>query len=198
VKTPPSLATVVTKIRQYPIATAAFSISFLVVVAILIRATTLANLHDMLVMKEEQWTRMTNNLKHSRDLEEHVERINKANEVIGQRLMEPTDRALNDQYFYDLRKQSGVRLSNLTEGGVIDTKGSKLPGIGKFKEYSLISYSITVEGSFSQILEFSTRLATGKYFARISAFSIARAPLKEGGDLSLNMQLQILGVINDA
>ena len=190
----PAFKNLVAKLRHYPIAIAAFGICIIAVVVILVRASALSNLNDMLAAKEEQWVRITNNLRNANNLEDDVARILAANETIQDRLMIPAERALNDQYFYDLRNLTNVRISSLDEQGLVETKSSKIAGIAEFKEYSLIDYRVTVEGNFEQILAFSTRLSTGRHFARVSAFSLARVADGGAGQLSLSLQLQMLGV----
>lgn len=170
----------------------------MIVVVILLRASSLSNRHDILKTKEEQWARISNNLKNSKDLEAHVESIITSSELIKSRLMVPTERALNDQYFYDLRELSGVRISSLDESGVLQTKSSKQPGISEFTEYSLIDYRITVEGTFAQVVDFATRLVTGRHFARVSAFSLVRLSDSGSETVSLNLQLQMLGEKDEA
>lgn len=190
---PKMLKNLMLRVRQYPVAISAFGIALVCVLVISLRSSSLSSKTEVLNTKEEAWERITENLRNSVDLEGHVEGIASSSELIDSRLMMPTERALNDQYFYDLRELSGVRLSSLNENGVIDTESVKLPGVTEFKRFSLIDYRITVEGSFEQIVDFSTRLMTGRHFARVSAFSLVRVAESGVGMLSLNLQLQMLG-----
>lgn len=190
---PPQLKKILGKLRAYPVAIGAGAVALLLLVAIVFRSTAIGALETELTLKESEWNRISGNQKRARNLEEHLAAIKEGKAQVASRLMDPEERALNYDYFYSLEDQSGVRLIRLNQGGVIDTKGSNIPGIEQFKEYQLVGYTISIEGEFEQMVDFLSRLSNGRYLTRISTFTISRAQRANAGTLSANLQLQILG-----
>jgi hypothetical protein len=191
---PPQLQNVVGKLRAYPVALAALALSLLLGGAIFFRSASLDALETSLRETDSEWNRISGNLKRARDLSEHLERVRSTKETVDQRLMNPEERALNYEYFYSVERSAGVRLVNLNQGGVIDTRNSNIAGVREFKEYRLIGYNISLEGEFEAVVRFLSLLQNGKYLARISSFNVSRAQQAAAGTLVVNLQLQVLGL----
>ncbi|MFP4540317.1 MAG: hypothetical protein ACLFR7_01695 [Opitutales bacterium] len=181
------------KLRQHPVPLVAMVIIFLSLAGILIRSGTHEATAEELRQTEQEWDRINNNLKRSRDLAKHLAELETAHANVADRLIDPAERAINDDYFYGLEEESGVRLAALNQGGVIDTTDGKIAGVSPFKQYQLIGYSVSVEGTFEDIVTFLAALDNGRHFSRVSGFSVARAQGNEAGRLIVNLQLQMLG-----
>ncbi len=192
------LKRILTKLRQYPVAIAALGFAAIIAVTITVRSSTLSELEHALEDREREWSRVSNNLKRARDLEAHLEQITEANEAVGKRLMDPSEVAINHDYFYQLERAAGVRLTTLNQGGVVPTRGSNIAGIEEFKQYQLVGYTIALEGEFTNVVAFLNQLRNGHYFARISAFTANRARQAESGIVSANLQVQILGIPHES
>ena len=117
--------------------------------------------------REQEWQRINTNLKRARDLSEHLARIREIQSAVSTRLMDPEERAINYDYFYSLEEKSGVRLISLNQSGVISTNNATIAGINEFKEYQLIGYAVSVEGTFEEIVGFLTSVTSGRHFRPI-------------------------------
>lgn len=187
------------RLRQYPVAIAASVVALVIALLVFARSSHLEQLEQQLQERELEWSRVSGNLKRARDLEGHLEQIIAADSAVTARLMDPEEVAINYDYFYQLERASGVRLTTLNQGGVIETKGSNIPGIAEFKEYQLIGYTIALEGGFTNVVSFLSRLQTGEHFVRVSAFTVNRARQGGSGDaISANLQVQILGISDES
>lgn len=189
---------ILARLRTYPIALSAGALALIFAALIFVRGSNIDALKIELDSKESEWKRISGNLKRARDLEQHLAAITAMEEDVSARLMNPEQRALNYDYFFSLEDVSGVKLVSLNQGGVIDTKKSSLPGIEEFKKYQLIGYTLSIEGEFDDILRFLTALSNGRYLTRVSSFSIARAQQRSSDVLSINLQMQVLGIPHES
>lgn len=194
----PDFRKILGRLKAYPIAIAAGLLTLVFAGVLFLRSSSLDALEFSLQEKESEWNRVSGNLTRARDLEAHLAQIKAYDAEVNARLMDPEERALNYDYFYALEAESGVSLASLNQGGVVETKNSNEPGIAEFKKYRLIGYNLAVEGDFTSIVKFVSLLADGEYFARISSFSIARAPQAAAGTLTVNLQMQVLGTPNES
>lgn len=194
----PDFRKIVGRLKAYPIAIAAGLLTLVFAIVLFLRSSSISALEFSLQEKESEWNRVSGNLKRARDLEAHLARIQEYEGNVNGRLMDPEERALNYDYFYALEAESGVSLASLNQGGVVETKNSNEPGIKEFKTYRLVGYNLAVEGDFDSVVEFLSLLANGEYFARISSFSVARAPQAAAGTLTVNLQMQVLGTPHES
>jgi hypothetical protein len=185
---------VLAKLRAYPIALIAGFCVVAFSAVIFLRSSSLAAFESELETREGEWQRMNSNLMRARDLAIHLARIQEIQETVNRRLMDPEERAINYDYFYSLEERSGVRLVSLNQSGVIATKNATLAGIEEFKEYQIIGYAVSIEGTFDQVVHFLTTLINGEHFARLSGFTVSHAQKSAMGALSVNLQMQVLGV----
>ncbi len=107
------------------------------------------------------------------------------------RLIQRTERARNQGYFYQLEMESGVK-----EMGLVPANSGPKKDTGRLFEG--IEFTITVQGEYRQILDFVGRLESGEHFYRLVSASMSRL---EGGSasapgslLSLTTTVQLLGL----
>jgi hypothetical protein len=193
-----SLKSIAGKLKQYPIVALAGLVSVLCLVAIFIRGADLQALETTLEESELEWDRIEGNMRRARGLEEQLEKLRELNHAVQERLLNPAEVAINYEYFFAIERQTGVRISNPNQGGPIDQARASALGIPQLKSFVPISYSIGVEGSFPEILKFLTEMTHQQFFVRVSAFNVTRFAAQGAGQLSANLQCQILGVKEDS
>ena len=97
----------------------------------------------------------------------------------------------NQQFFFDLEKNTGVKLVELRPGSEI------LPAARK-GFYAALPYSLTVTGTYPQLLTIIRRLENGPQFVRVLSSKLYPAPLEAsargdaGSILVLTMDLEVL------
>lgn len=189
------LSNLLRKVRQRPLATAATLLALLLAVGLFLRGSRLAELQVALADAGTEWQRMETNLRRAHNLALHVEEIQAAEESIRERLLRPSEVAINYDYFYQLEREMGVRLTALNQGSVIDTGNRRVAGLPRLTHFSAVAYTIAVEGSFADVLNFMSRLEHGRFFIRISAINFSSSPQGSGQLVNATLQCQVLGVL---
>lgn len=125
---------------------------------------------------------MIANVRNAEKLAEQTTEMQAAAKELEGRLMKAGQLAGNLQYFYRLEADTGVKLMDVRQGNVKPgAKGATFVGV---------PYSVTVQGSFEQVLNFMGRVERGVHFARFNSVNMTKA-----GDaqVALSLNLDILG-----
>jgi Tfp pilus assembly protein PilO len=124
------------------------------------------------------------NVRNSEKLVEQTAEIQAAAKELEGRLMKAGQLAANLQYFYRLEADTGVKLQDVRQGGL-------KPGNKAATTYIGVPYTVSVQGTFPQVLNFMGRLQKGVHFCRFNNIAMTKA----GDDaVTLNMDLDILGI----
>lgn len=97
----------------------------------------------------------------------------------------------NQQFFFDLETSTGVKLVELRPGSEIAPAARK-------GAYAALPYSLTVNGTYPQLLTLIRRLEKGQQFVRVLKSELRPAPLEAsargdaGSTLVLTMELEVL------
>ena len=75
----------------------------------------------LLAQKTTESRRLKGNVTNSISLKDHVAALEEANRKVEQRLVQATDLAKNQQYFYKIEAETGVKLTDLRPGGSAST-----------------------------------------------------------------------------
>jgi hypothetical protein len=125
-------------------------------------------------------------------LDEQYAAITQATQAIEARLVHVNQLAINLQYFYKLESETQTKLTDLRQSGV-DTS---IKSLGK-TTYVGVDYSIGVQGSYTQLLDFVRRVENGEHFSRVVSLSLSGGGAGEAGPdslLSLSLNLELLGL----
>ncbi|MDI1250990.1 MAG: hypothetical protein PSV13_19165 [Lacunisphaera sp.] len=143
--------------------------------------------------KSTEATRILANVRNSEKLPTQVAEIQVLAKEMESRLVRSGQLAVNLQYFYKLEAETEVKLVDVRQGN---------PPKGQKSLYAGIPFTVTVQGSFKQVLAFLQKLENGPHFCRFNAVVFA----KQGGGgeggrtvagdagLNLNINLELLGV----
>lgn len=137
-----------------------------------------------------------NNIRNSAGLAEHTAAMQAAGKELDARLLRVNQLALNQQYFYRLEAETGVKL--------IDVRQQNVPaatGKGKSKTGTVgIPFTVTAQGDFRQLVAFIQQLETGTHFARFNTLALqpmgASAEGSAGGanTMMISLGLELLGL----
>lgn len=144
--------------------------------------TTKASLEKIGKQSQE----IISNVRNSSGLSQQTEAMQNAAKQLEERLVKASQLATNLQYFYRLESDTGVKLTDVRQNQ-IGRAGSTIH-IG-------VPYTVTFQGTFSQILAFLERVESGKHLSKFSSVSFNKAA---GADrtnsvLSVNMNIELLG-----
>ena len=140
--------------------------------------------------KTAEARRLEGNLSKAARMKEQTDALAAANQSVKERTVKPKDLTTNFQYYYRLEADSGVKLVTLNQTGV-----SAAPAGAPPTNYVPVSYSVSLQGEFSQVLDFLRRLEHGAHFARVNSCVLASAA--QQGDasakLTVDLKLDLLG-----
>jgi len=122
------------------------------------------------------------NVRNAEKLSEQTAEMRAATKELDGRLMKAGQLAVNLQYFYRLEADTGVKL--------VDVRQGNLKAVAKGAAFVGVPYSVTVQGSFSQVLNFMGRVQRGVHFARFINANMTKAGETQ---VSLSLNLEILG-----
>ena len=116
-------------------------------------------------------------MNRSRQRQAHAEHRGTEGEA---RLIRASDIGINQQYFYRLETESGVKLVDLRQGARGTPKGGTVP----------ISFTVSAQGDYAQVLAFLRALENGAHFCRVQSGSCS-GPRK--GPVTVALNLELLG-----
>ena len=180
-------------VRRYPIGVVCALVGAIMLGGFFIRNSRVDELSEQVKQVEDQGRIILNDIRNATGLAEHYATLRAATKDLESRLLQVNERARNQQYFYRLESDAGVKevsLQATSAGG--DSKAA-----GR-RSYSPIGYTITVEGEYRRVLNFIGRLETGQCFYRLDSASIFRRG--DGGATGLaapatvTLNLELLGL----
>jgi hypothetical protein len=135
--------------------------------------------------------KLESNIANAGQLEEQLKTLEVANSSIASRLVNPSDLAINLQYFYKLEAETGVKL---VDTHPIDSRA--LAKAGAKGLYTSVQYAVTLQGGYARTLTFLRRLEHGASFCRIISGSCTQAQAEQGkggGEISMSLTVELLG-----
>ena len=170
-------------IKKHPISLTCVVLSLACGGLIYFRSDKIEEYQQLNEQKTTEANAMVANVRNSEKLAEQVVAMQATAKELDGRLMRAGQLAVNLQYFYRLEADTGVKLTAVNQGNVkAGAKG------GTFVS---VPYTVTVQGTFPQVLTFLGRLQKGAHFCRFNNVGLTKA----GEDqLSLSLSLEILGV----
>lgn len=142
--------------------------------------------------KSAEATKITANVRNAEKLPAQVEEIQALAKELDGRLIHASQLAVNLQYFYKLEAETEVKLLDVRQNGL--PKGTKTLYLG-------VPFTVSVQGSFKQVLAFLQKLETGPHFCHFTSVNFGRAGTSSEGKptgadsvTTLNLNLELLGV----
>ncbi len=166
-------------LKKQPILVVAVSLSLVLGVIIYLRSGMLSAQQAELDGYSAESSRQRANITNSAQLQEQLQFLLQANEAVRNRALTVGGLAQNLQYFYRLEAEVGIKYLDLRAG-------PKAPA-QKDPIYVPLNYTVSVQGSFVQVITFLRRLEQGAYFCRVN--SAAAASSDSGITLNLNIDL---------
>jgi type II secretory pathway pseudopilin PulG len=143
---------------------------------------------ELLAQRTELADRYALNVKNSAQLKQQYDALVAANKAIDARIIRASQLGANAQYFYTLETQTGVKL-------VSDPRQTTPATVGKPAKGSFVpvGFSISVQGTLSQLLDFLRALESGEHYCRVLTASFGVNASKRSGPLTLSLTVELLG-----
>ena len=172
-------------VKKHPISIGCGLLSVLLVGGIYYRGAQVPDAEEQLTHLSEQSENYKANIKNGAQLKEQLEALVTANKEIDRRIIHASQNLPNQQYFYQLQSDTGVKLVVLNQTTLTVAKPT-----GK-NSFAPIGFSVSVQGTLPQILDFLRRIESGAHYSRVLAATCASSPNKT---LTLSLTLELLGL----
>lgn len=144
--------------------------------------------------KSAEAAKILANVRNSEKLPVQVAEIQALSKDLDSRLVRASQLAVNLQYFYKLEAETEVKLLDVRQNGI--AKGGKTL-------YTGISFSVSVQGTFKQVMSFLQKLENGPHFCHFTSVNFNKSgggeAVRAGGGpdlsgLTISINLELLGV----
>jgi Tfp pilus assembly protein PilO len=181
-------------IKKQPVAVVCALLCIGLVAAIYSRKISLAEANDILAQKKADGEHLRDNVTNASKLDEQFAAMTQVIQAIEARLVHADQLAINKQYFYKIESETQTKLTSLSQSGVV-TSGKNS---GK-NSYIAIVYSLGVQGTYPQLLDFVRRVENGEHFSRVEGMVFSHSGGGESGpdsaaSVSLSFNLELLGL----
>jgi len=155
-------------------------------IAVYFRSDAAADIKSKLEQAEKREELIVKNLKYASQLESQLLQLKAANAYFEKAALKHTDIANNQKFFYQLETESAIKL--------IDLRQSPPPALAKGASpnfYTPISFSLSIQGEYENIIGFLKRLEVSPSMAKLNHVAI-NGP--QEGIHSVDINLNLLGL----
>lgn len=135
--------------------------------------------------KSDEAQRLETNVSYSSQLKEQYDAIMAAGKEIDVRIVRANELGKNNQYFYKLESDTGVKL-DLRQAPFNPRKEAKPVA------YVPIGFSVTAIGNLNQLMAFLRHLEGGTHYCRILGATLSTQG-ERGGNMTLSLSIELLG-----
>jgi hypothetical protein len=174
-------------IKKNPISVGCGAVALVLGAVIYFRGAAIPDAEAELAQKSADAQRHSANLRNADDLQEQVDAMAAANKEVESRLVRAGQLGLNQQYFYLLERETGVKLLEFRPGGL--TSNAKGPKTA----FNPVQFTVAVNGTLAQVMDFLFRLESGAHYCRVNSTQLFAAA---GGreTMTLQLSLELLGL----
>jgi hypothetical protein len=180
-------------LKKNPVAIGCGALSLILLAGSYLRSSQVSDLSDQLKQKEQEGQKILDDIRNGANLAEQYDALTATTKELDSRLVRASERARNQQYFYRLESDTGVKENTLQPGAVAPP-----PLRGPKPIYTSIGYSVSVQGDFRQIINFMTGLESGQHFFRLTSGTVAREGTRTAAEgtapVNLTLNLEFLGL----
>lgn len=178
-------------LKDYPIAVLSAVVIIVCGAAIVLRGGTALELTAKEADLNSRIRTIDQNVKNAKDIRKDVEEVELLVEQIEARLFNRDQRAVNINFFYAMENRMQVRIANISQMPTEDALYAK-GGAKELKLHSTISYNLSVNGTFQEILAFFYELHRVDPMIRVADFQIAKGGSRGSDDNTLDARLRLL------
>lgn len=174
-------------VRRNPISFGCGLLAVVLAVATYYRKDSLPEAQTLLDQRVKEGTRLDNNVRYGAQLTEQLATLTAAGREIQSHLVRGSELAGNLQYFYRLEAETGAKIIELRQNGVVPPpKGTKATYVG-------VSFTVSMQGDYPVVLDVLRRLENGNHFCRVTSVNVAPIGPDRATPLKLALGLELLG-----
>jgi plasmid maintenance system killer protein len=178
-------------LKAYPLAVLSVLVFLICSAAILLRAGAVADLSVHEADLNLRIRTIDQNVRNANNLDKDFEEIKRLVDQIEARLFKRDQRAVNINFFYALENRLNVRILNISQMPNEDSLYAK-GGARELKLHSTITYNISLNGNFENILLFLYELQRVDPLIRVVDFQIAKDNAQEADEECLDARLRLI------
>ncbi|MBS0661790.1 MAG: hypothetical protein JSR48_00880 [Verrucomicrobia bacterium] len=182
-------------VKAQPVSVACGVLTILLGVGIYFRSDYVADAERVLEEKIALGERIDANLKNGVQLPEQLTALSNSRQQIETRLVRPDELAKNQQIFYKLEADTGIKLVEIRQSPV--PPAVMTARTAAKANYFPVGYFVAARGDYNHLIDFLRRIESGQRFSRIISASISLAGStnkdRSTGELMLNLSLELLG-----
>jgi len=182
-------ADIVPFLKKHPLSVSCVAVALICAGTLYFRSDIGPAMQAELEAKSAEAKKMEGNVRNSANLAQQVAEIQEQRKDLENRLLKVGQLAVNLQYFYKLEADTGVKLIDVRQNTAGRPKGL----------YVGIPFSVTVQGTYPQVMNFLARVEGGRHFCHVvtSSFSKIGSPTEPASsttpDMSLSLNIELLG-----
>ena len=178
-------------LKAYPLAVLSVLVFLICSAAILLRAGAVADLSVHEADLNLRIRTIDQNVRNANNLDKDFEEIKRLVDQIEARLFKRDQRAVNINFFYALENRLNVRILNISQMPNEDSLYAK-GGARELKLHSTITYNISLNGNFEDVLLFLYELQRVDPLIRVVDFQITKDNAQEADEEYLDARLRLI------
>ena len=137
----------------------------------LLRANQITKLSQLEANLKMELDTIHSNVKHSKGIESDTRQLKNLVDSMEDRLFVSEEQSTNINFFYSLEDELNITISEVSQLGQTNRRYSE-KGPDELKIYSVVSYNITLNGTFREILRFVYEIYQMDFIMRITDVEI--------------------------
>ena len=181
-------AELISLLKKNPVAVGCGVLSLALAAGIYFRGGAVPAADGELAQKSDEGTRLAANLQNAAQLKEQVDTLAACEKEVDARLVHGSQTLTNYQYFYKLESETGAKMTVIAQSPV----GGPPKGAAKTL-FGGVPFSITVQGTMTQMIDYLRRLENGARYCRVMSVTCGVPGNDRGGFVTLSLNLELLG-----
>ncbi len=176
-------------VKKNPISVGCGVLSLLLAAGLYFRSGEIPAAEEELATRSAEASRLELNDKNSERLKEQLDALVANNKTIEGRMVRVSQLGTNTQFFYRLFAETAVKQVEFRQS----TTTANLPK-GTKTAFVPVMFTVSVQGTLPQLLDFLRQLESGAHYSRILTASVGGVGATRTGLLSLSLNLELLGL----
>ena len=175
-------------LKKNPISVGCGALSLALAAGIYFRSDEVPAAEEDLAQKSAEAGRLAANVQNAAQLKEQLDALVAAGKEVDARLVHTSQQLNNLQFFYKLESETGVKMTTIAQG---------LPAVQKGAQKSVflqLPFSITLQGTLPQILDYLRRLESGSRYCRVLGVTCSVPVTDRNSPLTFSLNLELLGL----
>lgn len=151
------------------------------------RSDALEAVEKQLAAKQVLANRLGRNVKQASQLPEQAAALTAARQAVEARILRGGEIGPHSEFFYRLEREAGVKLTELRP------QPAPPPPKGAAPRVVPVPFSVSLQGSWPQLLAFLELLETDDRYVRVQTMSVVANPANRQEALSATVAVELLG-----